>query len=391
MTIALRESLQSNPAMRLSFADPDGGDDGGAPADASASLVLKIAGNKRLRKKDAQSSLLAPPRAAPRALASTASDRDQGHSGEKRSKHEDWKTPDETPEVVAARAARAESKSAASTSTAPPMSEREEGDAQREFEYAYYDADEGQGLSEFKERTEELESEKVQQRLARASHGLRGNTPRATEIMRDNSRWESSLLERSGVTHRAGAVDDIEEEEERVRLIVKDLRPPFLDGRVTFSTQTEQVSVVRDPTSDMAVIARKGSAAVQALRIKRERQKTTQKFWELAGSKMGTIMGIKDEEREAEQAELAAEDPSNVDYRADSQCVDLSPSPSPSPLTHLQSLQVCHSHEKGEECGRVSLCAHQDHAPTARVSAHLCVQGASAQADPRKQCHRGGG
>lgn len=92
--------------------------------------------------------------------------------------------------------------------------------------------------------SEGLLEEKLQQKQMRATHGLRGNTPRANEIMRDNSRWEASLLERSGVTHREGAMDDMEEEEERVRLIVKDLRPPFLDGRVVFSTQTEQVSVV---------------------------------------------------------------------------------------------------------------------------------------------------
>ena len=42
------------------------------------------------------------------------------------------------------------------------------------------------------------------------------------------------------------------EEEERVILIVRDIKPPFLDGRIVFTTQTDPVQVVKDPTSDFA-------------------------------------------------------------------------------------------------------------------------------------------
>ena len=37
------------------------------------------------------------------------------------------------------------------------------------------------------------------------------------------------------------------------------MKPPFLDGRIVFTTQQEMVSVVKDPTSDMATLARNGS------------------------------------------------------------------------------------------------------------------------------------
>jgi len=43
-----------------------------------------------------------------------------------------------------------------------------------------------------------------------------------------------------------------EEEEKRVILMVHDIKPPFLDGRIVFTTQTSSVQVVRDPTSDFA-------------------------------------------------------------------------------------------------------------------------------------------
>jgi pre-mRNA-splicing factor ATP-dependent RNA helicase DHX38/PRP16 len=148
--------------------------------------------------------------------------------------------------------------------------------------------------------------------------GMR-NTARANQILHDNARWENNLLERSGVTVKEGAQFDMEEEEERIRLIVKDLRPPFLDGRVVFTTQTEPVAVVRDPTSDMATIARAGSTAVSAIRIKRERQKTTQKFWDVAGSKIGAIMGVKEEERVDGDDLDVGKDGDDVDYKTENQ------------------------------------------------------------------------
>ena len=41
--------------------------------------------------------------------------------------------------------------------------------------------------------------------------------------------------------------------------MVHDTKPPFLDGRLIFTKQMEPVMPIRDATSDMAVIARKGS------------------------------------------------------------------------------------------------------------------------------------
>lgn len=48
---------------------------------------------------------------------------------------------------------------------------------------------------------------------------------------------------------------------------------------------------LRDPTSDMAVIARQGSKLVKEVREKKEGAKGRQRFWEMAGSKMGQITG----------------------------------------------------------------------------------------------------
>lgn len=42
-------------------------------------------------------------------------------------------------------------------------------------------------------------------------------------------------------------------------LMVHDLKPPFLDGNTQFTTQMKSIEVVKDPLSDMAILAKKGS------------------------------------------------------------------------------------------------------------------------------------
>jgi pre-mRNA-splicing factor ATP-dependent RNA helicase DHX38/PRP16 len=46
----------------------------------------------------------------------------------------------------------------------------------------------------------------------------------------------------------------------------------------------------------MAVVARKGSALVRKEREQKERKQAQKKHWELAGTKLGDILGIKKEE-----------------------------------------------------------------------------------------------
>lgn len=77
----------------------------------------------------------------------------------------------------------------------------------------------------------------------------------------------------------------------RAVLIVHDTKPPFLDGRVSFTKQSQAVMPIRDPTSDMAVIARNGSHLVKEVREKKEKNKSRARFWEMAGSKIGQITG----------------------------------------------------------------------------------------------------
>lgn len=59
--------------------------------------------------------------------------------------------------------------------------------------------------------------------------------------------------------------------------MVHDLKPPFLDGNIAYTTQMSQIQVVKDPLSDMAILAKKGSTVVKQLRERNERQRAKTK------------------------------------------------------------------------------------------------------------------
>lgn len=105
----------------------------------------------------------------------------------------------------------------------------------------------------------------------------------------------------SGVATRKGVDLDFEDDSEStVHVMVHNLKPPFLDGRTVYTKQLEPINPIRDPTSDMAVFSKKGSALVKEKREQAERAKAAAKLAALGGTSLGNIMGVKDEEAEAE-------------------------------------------------------------------------------------------
>jgi len=67
-----------------------------------------------------------------------------------------------------------------------------------------------------------------------------------------------------------------------------------------FTKQLDPINPIRDPTSDMAIFSKKGSALVKEKREQAERAKAAAKLASLGGTSLGNIMGVKDEEAEAE-------------------------------------------------------------------------------------------
>ena len=94
---------------------------------------------------------------------------------------------------------------------------------------------------------------------------------RHQQYNRDNDRWETNRMLTSGIVQRSGYQvnpddEDEDHDENRVHLLVHDIKPPFLDGRMVFTKQLEGINPVKDPTSDLAVFARKGSKVVRERR-----------------------------------------------------------------------------------------------------------------------------
>ena len=133
--------------------------------------------------------------------------------------------------------------------------------------------------------------------LAEKKNNRRMNA-RAVQKQKDVDAWETNRMLTSGVAQRRDFDGDFEDDEEatRVHLLVHDLKPPFLDGRKVFTKQLDPISAVRDPQSDMAVFSRKGSKVVKERRQQRERQKQAQEATNIAGTALGNIMGIKEDD-----------------------------------------------------------------------------------------------
>ncbi|KAK0208098.1 P-loop containing nucleoside triphosphate hydrolase protein [Desarmillaria ectypa] len=145
---------------------------------------------------------------------------------------------------------------------------------------------------------------------------------RQAQYNADNDLWEANRMLTSGVATRKTVDLDFEDESEStVHVMVHDLKPPFLDGRTVFTKQLDPINPIRDPTSDMAIFSKKGSALVKEKREQAERAKAAAKLAALGGTSLGNIMGVKDEEAEAE-AEAERQEKENKgekeNYKGDS-------------------------------------------------------------------------
>ncbi|MQM09485.1 hypothetical protein Taro_042358 [Colocasia esculenta] len=139
-----------------------------------------------------------------------------------------------------------------------------------------------------------------------------------SQLTADNAQWEDRQLLRSGAVRGTELQMDFEDEDERkIILLVHDTKPPFLDGRVVFTKQAEPVMPIKDPTSDMAIISRKGSALVREIREKQTMNKSRQRFWELAGSKLGDILGVEKTAEQIDADTAVVGEAGEVDFKED--------------------------------------------------------------------------
>ncbi|KAF8951662.1 DEAH-box RNA helicase prp16 [Haplosporangium bisporale] len=206
--------------------------------------------------------------------------------------------------------------------------DREEWESeQRQLDRDWYNMEETGGamdddhnpFAEYEEHDTKKEEELEKKAMKKIS-------ARQAQYNKDNEMWETNRMLTSGVFQRREVDTDFDDDSEaRVHLLVHDIKPPFLDGRVVFTKQVEAVQSVKDPTSDMAIFSRKGSALVREKREQAERQKAAPKF-QVAGTALGNVMGLENPEDKAnaEAAEAAAkvkdlDDEDDLDGKGDSQ------------------------------------------------------------------------
>ena len=112
----------------------------------------------------------------------------------------------------------------------------------------------------------------------------------------DRSKWELNRMLTSGAVTINHDDEDSEgnksdlDEEFQIILQINDPKPSFLDGHIVYTKQLEPIQIVRDPNSDMARLAKRGSNIIRVIRERNERAKMRERFWELADSKINNVI-----------------------------------------------------------------------------------------------------
>lgn len=199
--------------------------------------------------------------------------------------------------------------------------------ADEEFERQFYLQDEDGARDELdnpflgdKEKIKKREKEMERKQGKKIS-------ARQSQFNEDNNKWEENRMLVSGVAYKAEYDTDFDDSQEtRVQIIVHDVKPPFLDGRIVFTKQIDPVYPIKDPTSDLAKLSKQGSQLLREVRDQRDRLKNVHRFWELSGTQMGNALGIKDDENqkqrkieEEEQVALQTGENGELDYKKESQ------------------------------------------------------------------------
>eukprot|EP00833_Pecoramyces_ruminatium_P001303 jgi/Orpsp1_1/1175335/evm.model.c7180000053438.1 len=186
---------------------------------------------------------------------------------------------------------------------------------QKRLDREWYNIEEGSTMDETHNPYVEYEEyyQKKEEELAKQQ--AKKMTIRQAQYNQDNNLWETNRMITSGVVQRTEIDMDFDDNQEaRIHLLVRDLKPPFLDGNIIYTKQLEAVQSIKDPSSDMAVVARKGSRLVREKRERQERIKAQPKSWELTGTKLGNIMGVTNKEQEKENDKVVNDE----DYKGES-------------------------------------------------------------------------
>ena len=162
---------------------------------------------------------------------------------------------------------------------------------------------------------------KLEQQLEAVNGGKERLTLKQKEKSEEQNKWELNRMLTSGLFKVNNVRTDLEEDDDkRIVLMLHDIKPPFLEGKIINSAKNEPIQILRDPNSEMAQFAKKGSAIIVQMRERTDKTKMRERFWELAGSRLGDILNIKQREDEADTVQV--DDDGNFDYKKSNQYAD---------------------------------------------------------------------
>lgn len=121
---------------------------------------------------------------------------------------------------------------------------------------------------------------------------------RQQEKQKEQNNWELQKMGQAGLFKNMNGIGQLDDDK-GIILEVKDPNPSFLKNKKKFHKKTKDViKTCKDPTSDMALLAKNGSGILKRIRENSERSKINERFWELSGkNRLGQVLNMRNNKK----------------------------------------------------------------------------------------------
>ena len=132
---------------------------------------------------------------------------------------------------------------------------------------------------------------------------------RQQEKQKEQNNWELQKMGQAGLFKNMGGLGQLDDDQ-GIMLEVKDPSPLFLQNKKKFNKGAKDViKTCKDPTSDMALLAKNGSGILKRIRENSERSKINERFWELSGkNRLGQVLNMRNNKNKTHQRPGRPED-----------------------------------------------------------------------------------
>ena len=109
------------------------------------------------------------------------------------------------------------------------------------------------------------------------------------ERFKEQNEWEMQKMGQAGL-FKSRMLTGVTNDDQGIILEVKDPNPKFLLDRKFAKKKKALIKTCKDPTSDMALLAKNGSLTLKRFRENNERLKVKERFWEISSNRLGKIL-----------------------------------------------------------------------------------------------------